>query len=442
MSTSAKRLGLEIKGNLELELRLRRIEVELEKRVLRNQDVEDTGRSRGTVPQVTGIRVSGSTPGAVTVAWNAVAISDLRRYDVEFAEDVAFVTNKQTFREGNTFFQFSTASATGGAGGTTFFARVRAINSIQQNGLFSVTLNTTTGQVVAGDIADDAIDTDQIVDGAVTGVKTTGLVSDLTLPGPPFSSGQSDTYLRINTGFTSYISQIGTLPNLATVGNVDEYARVSAADSIVYKEGTLPPLAAIGNVDEYVRVSAADTLIYDAGTLPAVAVTIGTIPRVTGADALAYTSWTIASTFTDTNKLIAVTASNVLGTTAFDFPTTAPAGELIVGDATDYATFNQDPIDAGTEGSESNHGGSVTLPGGFVLQWGTDDVADASDTNVTGLVDQVVNVVASQGESIDAIAIADVAAWVSGTTQITLHQTGPTANREVSWFAISDTNLA
>jgi hypothetical protein len=390
MSTSAKRLGLEIKGNLELELRLRRIEVELEKRVLRNQDVEDTGRSRGSVPQVTGIRVSGSTPGAVTIAWNAVAISDLRRYDVEFAEDVAFVTNKQTFREGNTTFQFSTASATGGAGVTVFFARVRAINSILNNGLFSVTLNTTTGQVVAGDIADDAIGTDQIVDGAVTGVKTTGLVSDLTLPGPPFTAGQADTYLRINTAFDSYISQIGTLPTLAVGGNIDDYLRVSAADTVVYASGTLPPVAAGGDTSKLVRVS--------------------------GADALAFTSYL--------------------------FPTTAPAGEVIVGDGADYAVFNQDPTDAGAEGSESNHGGSVILPGGFVLQWGTDDVGDASDTDITGLVDQVVNVVACQGESIDAIAIADVAAWVSGTTQITLHQTGPTANREVSWFAISDTNLA
>jgi hypothetical protein len=291
VATSAKRLGLEVKGDLELELRLRRIETELEKRLLANPDATATSRARSTPPQVTGIRVTGSTPGAVTIAWNATPIPDLRRYDVEFAEDTAFVTNKQTFREGGTSFQFSTASATGGAGGTTFFARVRAVNSILQPGPYSVVLNTATGEVVSGDIADGAIDTAQIADGAVTGAKTSGLVTDLTLPGPPFLAGDADKYLRINSAATSYTVQTGTLPNLAS-GVTNRYARVTGTDIIGYQAGTLPSEAAVGDVNKYARVTAADTIGYQAGTLPAAAAAgdINSIAIVTAADVIGYFS--------------------------------------------------------------------------------------------------------------------------------------------------------
>src|SRR3990172_9162556 len=161
MGTSAKRLGLETE-DLELELRLRRIEVELEKKVNSNADSDVQGRSRLTPPQVTGFRVAGQTPGTVTMNWNASQISDLRRYQIQFAEDGGFSTNLQTFNTRDTAYTFSTASESGGASGTVFFTRVRVQNSIGQFSVWSVVINTATGEVVAGDLADDSVDADAI----------------------------------------------------------------------------------------------------------------------------------------------------------------------------------------------------------------------------------------------------------------------------------------
>ncbi len=68
----AKRYGLDVKGDLEKELRLRRIEEELSRKVSSNIDATVKSRGAGSVPQVTGLARTGSNPGTVTVAWNPV----------------------------------------------------------------------------------------------------------------------------------------------------------------------------------------------------------------------------------------------------------------------------------------------------------------------------------------------------------------------------------
>lgn len=165
MASSAKRYGLDIKQNLELELRLRGIETELAKlaRVVDfgGEDTSDVTQSTTTVPQVTGLRVLGKIPGAITLAWNQVRISDLRRYELDVATDLAFSTDKQTFNVAGTEYQFSTISLTGG-GGTAIYARVRARNRASIPGPYSVVLNATIGQVQTVDIADGAITTDKV----------------------------------------------------------------------------------------------------------------------------------------------------------------------------------------------------------------------------------------------------------------------------------------
>jgi len=173
---------LDVKDDLELELRLRRIEAALEGKLNSNEEDEQSG-SRSTVPQVTGLRVVGQTPGAVTISWNPVAIPNLRRYDVEFSESTGF-TNKQTFSENTTQHTFITASETGGGGGATWFARVRAVNVFKQTGQYSVTLNLTTGQAQTEDLAPGSVTTVQITPGGVAASAvsyenaTSGLTAD------------------------------------------------------------------------------------------------------------------------------------------------------------------------------------------------------------------------------------------------------------------------
>jgi hypothetical protein len=93
---SSKRLGLDVKNNIELEVRLRRMEAELSRKADANLDATAFSGAADIVPQVTGLRKVGSNPGTVTVAWNPVTISDLRRYELQFAEDLGFTSNVQT----------------------------------------------------------------------------------------------------------------------------------------------------------------------------------------------------------------------------------------------------------------------------------------------------------------------------------------------------------
>ena len=297
---------------------------------------------------------------------------------------------------------------TGGAGGTTFFARVRAVNSILTAGSYSVVLNTSTGEVVAGDIADGAIDTEQLADGAVTGEKTTGLVADLTLPGPPFVAGDANKYLRVNSAFSSYTLAGGTLPNLAAAGNVNDYLRVTAADTVDYDSGTLPPVSVGGDAGKTIRV--------------------------VGADNLAYTSWTIPSSVT--NNALFIGSSGNLAQTSYTFPTAATADNVIVGDGSNFGLQNQNPTDsAATSTSHSNRSGSVTLAGGLTLHWDTIDTTSGVDSTVGGFT-AVRSVMACWGES--AGTAAPVKAYIStASTTITIRQDSG-ANMEVTYWALEE----
>lgn len=151
MTQSAKRYGVEVAGDLELENRLRRIEVALAASGGGNQDATSLSRGAGSVPQVTGLRLGGTIPGGFTINWNAVTISDLRRYEVQFATDLAFAAGTQAFSAVTTTWAFTTAST------DVYFARVRAVNNNGTAGSWSITLNTTTGQAATGDIEDGAV---------------------------------------------------------------------------------------------------------------------------------------------------------------------------------------------------------------------------------------------------------------------------------------------
>ena len=165
MATSSKRQGLE-SLDIEEESRLRRIETLLDGLTAADQGGGGDGITRrsSTVPVVTGLRVTGKTPGAVTLAWNAVRISNFRKYELQIAEDLAFTVNKQSFDLAGLTKQISSVSDTGGGGDTQLFAKIRAFNSSGNVGNFSQVLDTTTGQAQSGDIADGAVGSGAIDD--------------------------------------------------------------------------------------------------------------------------------------------------------------------------------------------------------------------------------------------------------------------------------------
>jgi len=214
---SAKRLGLEVEGDLELELRLRRIEESLDGKIDANQDAAVTGRGKGGVPQVTGLRVTGQTPGSVTIAWNPVAIPDLRRYELNFATNLGYSTNLKSAIEATTQYTFNTASATGGGGGATWYARVRAVNSSGVKGTWSVTLNLTTGQAQSEDIGDGQVTDDNISSDSNTSIlvqQLRGFIDGFIL------SRTSATVLNVAAGFAC-TNILGTFASLTANKSID-----------------------------------------------------------------------------------------------------------------------------------------------------------------------------------------------------------------------------
>lgn len=276
MSTSAKRFGLDVKGDLELETRLRRIEHELEGKQSANQDATETTRARSNVPQVSGLRLTGSTPGSVTVAWNAVSIPDLRRYEIQFATNFGFSTDLQTFNQAGTQYVFSTASDTGGGGGATWFARVRAVNSFGQAGTYSAVLNLETGQAQTADLAPGSVTTVQITPAGVaadavsydhtsSGLTSTNVqdaIDELAsgTPTPVFteSATTAQTAITLNGQTTMAHGLTGGAPsliNLMLVCVVNDASYV-AGDIIYNVQGNY------GTADRYITISADATNVY------------------------------------------------------------------------------------------------------------------------------------------------------------------------------------
>jgi hypothetical protein len=114
----------------------------------------------GTPPKVTGLTLT-SRILKIVVSWNAVPISDLKRYEVQ-------VSTADDFTDATTYFTRETQfSYEEGDQATVYYVRVRARNIGEQTGAYSGTLNATTGQVTAAYIEDDAVGSDAVADGAI-----------------------------------------------------------------------------------------------------------------------------------------------------------------------------------------------------------------------------------------------------------------------------------
>lgn len=386
MSTSAKRYGLEVRGDLELELRLRRMEAKLET-LAGSSDFGDSGAVQRVtdVPIVTGLRVLGRTPGAITVAWNQLRLSDLRRYELEIAGNLAFTSNKQTFNVAGTEFQFSSQESEGGGGGATIYARVRARTTNGNTGNFSAVLNTTTGQAQTADIADSSVTEEKTESGSLP-------------PGIVVSDALSIT--RVNSAGTE-LEYAFTMP------------ATPAASKLFVGDGT--------NIDQ------------TAWTVPASMVANKLL--VGSGGNVEQTAWTVP-TSVSSGRILRASSANVLGQTLYEMPSVATADSVLVGDGTNYVLQSQDPTDgAATTTTHSNRAGSVTLAGGLTLHWDTIDTVSGVDSTVATFT-AVRSVMACWGEA--AGTAAPVKAYIStANTTITIRQDSG-ANMEVTYWAIEE----
>lgn len=146
-----------------LERRLRRLESQsdLSQGGDRFERAASDFRTGGQPPPVSGLSVDRAALGKIAISWNAVAIGDLRRYDVQTADNANF-TNATTTPTSDTFFTVQNPTA-----GESLFVRVRAVNQAGNAGRFSGVLDALTGNVSTDDIDDGAVTTPKIADTAV-----------------------------------------------------------------------------------------------------------------------------------------------------------------------------------------------------------------------------------------------------------------------------------
>jgi len=132
----------------DMDRRLRELSERIDQRALANPDVGVNVRAGGTPPTPSGLTlVSNPAPGTFTVKWSPVLISDLRRYEIEVADNNAF-TGSTTFSSRQASFTYDEGQPL-----VTYFVRVRVINNSSNPSGWSSSLNTTTGQANSGDLA-------------------------------------------------------------------------------------------------------------------------------------------------------------------------------------------------------------------------------------------------------------------------------------------------
>lgn len=264
MATSAKRLGLDVsKDNLELELRLRRIETALE------SSSESDAQRVTTIPQVSGLSLTGSIPGAISVAWTSVRISDLRRYELDVAENLGFSVNNQSFTTAGTEFTYTTNEETGGGGDTTVYVRVRARGVNGNVGPYSAVLNTTTGQAQAADIADEAVTTEAIAEGAVT----VAVIEDGTITSVKIEDGTLQFVDLDDSDVGSKLALRGFISGLILSNDVGDTTNdINITAGVARNTGNTSSMPLISEITK--RIDESWTLGDDGGGFPDTALTL------------------------------------------------------------------------------------------------------------------------------------------------------------------------
>lgn len=150
MPGASQRFGIE-HMDLDLELRLRRIEQALEQKLDANPRADPWGAINLPVPRVTGLAL-GEVVNGWAVEWTPLDIPDLRKYEIRVSTtiDFAIFTEYSTRTNRLTFTDDTSTEAK--------YIKVRAASLSKRRSIWSSILDTSTGGLVnTGDIEIGAI---------------------------------------------------------------------------------------------------------------------------------------------------------------------------------------------------------------------------------------------------------------------------------------------
>lgn len=130
---------------------------EIDRRALANPGVDAKSTSvrsgDATPPRVSGISPSTvfTQPGTFTVKWNAAAINDLQRYEVQISTTADFTQDVVTDSTRNLHYTWNEGDVD-----TTYYLRVRAVNTKGNAGPWSSRISSATGKVATATIVVNA----------------------------------------------------------------------------------------------------------------------------------------------------------------------------------------------------------------------------------------------------------------------------------------------
>ena len=146
---SHRRLG-SLVDDPDLEARLQRIEAELATKALAN--VESSTKAIPTktnISPITGLKIQTNIPGTLTVRWNPVDIINLKYYEVNVANNLAFIHDggskfSRTYKVVTSFFEFPDSFDPD----ATWYVRVRTVNQVGVRSQWTLPISTGTGRVI------------------------------------------------------------------------------------------------------------------------------------------------------------------------------------------------------------------------------------------------------------------------------------------------------
>jgi hypothetical protein len=157
MAEQTPKLGLDMMHvDPDLELRLRNIERQLTLKSVANPDSDETQIVAGSdIAAPTGLKLVNGVE-EIQVTWDAAPIGNLKHYEVQNDTDSGF-SDPTITKTQQTLQNFTSLTAE-----TTYYVRVRAVNTDGDAGAWTGSLNTTTAQVVNADLADRAVSTGKV----------------------------------------------------------------------------------------------------------------------------------------------------------------------------------------------------------------------------------------------------------------------------------------
>lgn len=168
----------DFEGVVELRRQLRQLEAEIENRTPANVAAlgqQGLARIGSRPPTPTGVQATPAT-GRILLTWNAVNVADLMRYEVQISTNPGLGA-AETFYTGNNFFTWEKAVS-----GTTYYLRVRAVNTAGVAGAYSNIVSTAPKIVTSVDapiasVSPIILVASQTVTSPVANVNFTGLTN-------------------------------------------------------------------------------------------------------------------------------------------------------------------------------------------------------------------------------------------------------------------------